>query len=148
MKVIALNDRQRQSIIQMVKPQRNDSYSYQNLNLLTAVSDENNGVYLTETHYLSSDILRTGTRSHTHQYALLTPLGCFPIWCKEVAGEYTGVSSPLPDLLPDRAILELIQYYHDSFSERFRLKIKLQDGIALDDMGFTEWYLTQHYWKH
>lgn len=44
MKVIALNDRQRKKIVKLVKPQRKDLYSYQNLNLLTAVYDDKNTV--------------------------------------------------------------------------------------------------------
>lgn len=44
MKVIALNDRQCKKIVKLVKPQRKDLYSYQNLNLLTAVYDDKNTV--------------------------------------------------------------------------------------------------------
>lgn len=54
MKVIALNDRQRKKIVKLVKPQRKDLYSYQNLNLLTAVYDDKKRIYLTETYYLST----------------------------------------------------------------------------------------------
>lgn len=71
---------------------------------------------------LSAAIQRTDEQYGTHQYALLTPLGCFQIGCKEDAGNYIGVSTPLPILLPSRAVLELIRYYDDSFSERHRLK--------------------------
>lgn len=146
MKVVALNDKQRQKIVKLVKPQR-DLYSYQNLNLLTAVYDENKRLYLTETYCLSAAIQRTDERFDTHQYALLTPLGCFQVSCKKAGGSYKGVSSPLPILLSGRAVLELIQYYNNSISERLQLKKELQNGMELGDMGFTEWYLTQYYWK-
>lgn len=147
MKIVPLSDKQRRKIIQLVKPQRKDLYSYQNLNLLTAVYDENKGLYLTETYYLSAAIQRTDERYGTHQYALLTPLGCFQVCCKEDAGTYTPVFSPLPILLPGTRILEMIRYYQNSFSERFRLKKELQKGMELEDVGFTEWYLREHYWK-
>ena len=96
---------------------------------------------------LSAAIQRTDEQYGTHQYALLTPLGCFQIGCKEDAGNYIGVSTPLPILLPSRAVLELIRYYDDSFSERHRLKKELLTGMELGGMGFTEWYLRKHYWK-
>ena len=148
MKVIALNDRQRKKIVKLVKPQRKDLYSHQNLNLLTAVYDDNKRIYLTETYYLSAAIQRTDEQYGAHQYVLLTPLGCFQVGCKEDVGVYKGFSSPLPILLSNRAVLGLIQYYQDSFSERFRLKKELLSGTELGGMDFTEWYLTQHYWKH
>ena len=147
MKVVALNDRQRKKIVRFVKPERNDLYSYQNLNLLTAVYDENKNIYLTEMHYLSAAIQRTEERYGTHQYILLTPLCCFQVGWKEAAGNDQGVFSSLPILLPNRAILDLIQYYQNSFSERFQLKKELLNGMDLGDMGFTEWYLTRYYWK-
>ena len=40
MKIVLLNDKQRNSIIKMAKPTANDYFSYQNLNLLTAVYNE------------------------------------------------------------------------------------------------------------
>lgn len=40
MKVIRLNDKQRKKIVRLVKPQKNEYYSYQNLSLFTAVYDE------------------------------------------------------------------------------------------------------------
>lgn len=96
---------------------------------------------------LSAAIQKTDEQYGTHQYALLTPLGCFQIGCKEDAGNYIGVSTPLPILLPSRAVLELIRYYDDSFSERHRLKKELLTGMELGGMDFTEWYLRKHYWK-
>lgn len=40
MKLIQLNNKQRNAIINMIKPSADDYYSYQNLNLLSAVYDE------------------------------------------------------------------------------------------------------------
>ena len=40
MKTVLLNDKQRKKIVNLVKPKESDYYSYQNLNLLTAVHDE------------------------------------------------------------------------------------------------------------
>lgn len=50
---VLLNDNQRKKIVDLVKPKENDYYSYQNLNLLTAVYDENTKIYLTLAYYLS-----------------------------------------------------------------------------------------------
>ena len=44
MKWILLDDKLRQRIIKKVKPQKDDYFSYQNLNLLTGVLDEESGV--------------------------------------------------------------------------------------------------------
>ena len=60
MKWILLNDELRQRIIKKVKPQNDDYFSYQNLNLLTGVLDEESGVILTKTYALSEGLKRCG----------------------------------------------------------------------------------------
>lgn len=40
MKIVQLNEKQRKAIVKLVKPERKDLYSYQNLNLSSAVYDE------------------------------------------------------------------------------------------------------------
>ena len=52
MKTVLLNDKQRKKIVNLVRPKKNDYYSYQNLNLLTAVFDEDTKIYLTLAYYL------------------------------------------------------------------------------------------------
>lgn len=146
MKVTALNEQQRKKIVKSVRPKRDDLYSYQNLNLLTAVCDENKIIYLTEIYYLSAAIQRTDEQYGTHKYVLLTPIGCFQVKCKEDAGNNIVYSTPLPILLPKGTVSEMIQYYQNSFSERFQLKKHLISDSDFRGMDFTEWYLTHYYW--
>lgn len=146
MKVTALNEQQRKKIVKSVNPKRDDPYSYQNLNLLTAVRDENKRFYLTEIYYLSAAIQRTDEQYSTHKYALLTPWGCFQVKCKEDAGNNIVYPTPLSILLPRGTLSEMIQYYQNSFSERFQFKKYLISGLDFQDMDFTEWYLTHFYW--
>lgn len=88
---VLLNDNQRKKIVDLVKPKENDYYSYQNLNLLTAVYDENTKIYLTLAYYLSSSIRRTDEHYDDYSYVLLTPMGNYFVGCKEEAGNYTGI---------------------------------------------------------
>ena len=146
MKIVPLSEKQRRKIIKLVKPRKNDMNSYQNLNLLTAVYDEDKKTYLTAAYYMSAAIKRTDERYNDIQYVLLTPLGCFRVSCKESAGKYTSVFSPLPLLLSSRKITEMIQYYNDNFSERRRLGKEIKKDIVSEDVDFTEWYLDK-YWS-
>lgn len=146
MKIVPLSEKQRRKIIKLVKPRKNDMNSYQNLNLLTAVYDEDKKTYLTATYYMSAAIKRTDERYNDIQYVLLTPLGCFSVSCKESAGKYTSVFSPLPLLLSSRKITEMIQYYNNNFSERRRLEKEIKKDIVSEDVDFTEWYLDK-YWS-
>ena len=70
MKTVLLNDKQRKKIVNLVRPKENDYYSYQNLNLLTAVFDEDTKIYLTLAYYLSSSIKRTD--EHYDDYTYVT----------------------------------------------------------------------------
>ena len=146
MKIVPLSEKQRRKIIKLVKPRKNDMNSYQNLNLLTAVYDEDKKTYLTAAYYMSAAIKRTDEQYSDALYVLLTPLGCFRVSCKESAGQYTGVFSPLPFLLSSKKILEMIQYYNDNFSERRRLGKEIKKDIVSEDVDFTEWYLDK-YWS-
>lgn len=141
MTIVPLSERQRRRIIRLVKPQKKDLYSYRNLNLLTAVWDEEKNVYLTAAYFLSESIRRTGEQYNEYVYILITALGCFHVRCRKAAGKYTGISSPLPFLLSGRKLLEMIQYYDDSFPERFRLEKEIKGSMVPAGMGFTEWYL-------
>lgn len=147
MKIILLNDKQRKAIINMVKPTKRDYFSYQNLNLLTAVYDEEKNVCLTVTRFMSSAI--TGMDSHydEYSYALLTPLGCFSVSCTESAGKYSDIFSPLPLFISGKKISEMIEYYHCSFSERRALEKEAVKDIDTGNSGFTEWYLEKNYFK-
>lgn len=147
MKIVLLDDKQRKKIVNLIKPKENDYYSYQNLNLLTAVYDENTKMYLTLAYYLSSSIKRTDEHYDDYSYVLLTPLGNYFVSCKEEAGNYKGIFSPLPILISNKKILEMIQYYRNSFSERFHMKKEAEKEMDLGGKGFTEWYLEKNYFE-
>ncbi|MBP0957155.1 MAG: hypothetical protein J5997_07300 [Oscillospiraceae bacterium] len=144
MKIILLNDKQRKAIINMVKPSAGDYFSYQNLNLLTAVYYDEKRVCLTITRYMSSAITRMGNHCDEYSFALLTSLGCFSVSCTESAGKYSGIFSPLPLFISGEKIAEMIQYYHDSFSQRRALEKEAVKDIDTGGSGFTEWYLEKN----
>lgn len=147
MKIILLNDVQRNKIIKYVKPSKNDYYSYQNLDLLTAVSDDAGKYILTMSYYLSSSIRRMDDNYDECKYVLLTGLGCFSVSCIEAGGKYSGVFSPLPILISNNDILKMIRYYSDGFSERRALQRKAKSEIDTGNKGFTEWYLENYYFN-
>lgn len=145
MKTVLLDDKQRNKIIRAVKPEANDYFSYQNLNLLTAVYDEEKNIYLTLSRFMSSAITRTGDNRDEYCFVLLTTVGCFTVSCYERAEEYSGVYSPLPLLITNNKILEMIKYYRESFSERRALQKEAEKDIDTGNKSFTEWYLEQYY---
>lgn len=147
MKTVLLNDKQRKKIVNLVKPKESDYYSYQNLNLLTAVHDEDKKIYITLAYYLSSSIKRTDEHYDDYSYVLLTPMGNYFVGCKEKAGNYTVIFSPIAFLISNKKIREMIEYYKHSFSERFKLKKEVGKEMDLGGKGFTEWYLEKHYFE-
>ena len=146
MKIVRLNDKQRNSIIKMVKPKASDFYSYQNLDLLTAAYDEK--YYLTRTSFMSSAIARTDSRSNEYSYALLTPLGCFSVSCVESAGKYSGIFSPLPVIISSDRIKKLIEFYENSVSERRAIAREAKSEIDAENKSFTEWCLEKSFEKN
>lgn len=145
MKIILLNDKQRKAIINMVKPTEKDYFSYQNLNLLTAVYDEEKNVCLTVTRFMSSAITRMDSHYDEYSYALLTPLGCFSVSCTESAGKYSNIFSPLPLFISGQKIAEMIAYYNDNRSQRRDLANEAVKDIDTSLYSYTEWYLKKHY---
>lgn len=146
MKIIILNNKQRKRIVKNVKPNKKDFYSYQNLDLLTAVSDDDEKFILTMAYYLSSSIRRTDENYDEYKYVLLTKLGVFNVSCISTAGEYTGVHSPLPLLISNEDILEMIRYYCSGYSERRNLRKQEEKKMDLEGKDYTEWYLEKNYW--
>ena len=131
----------------MVKPKANDYFSYQNLNLLTAVFDEEKKIYLTLVYYMSSFIRRDGNCSHDYSYIMLTPLGDYFVGCTKKAGEYTDIFSPLPTLISNEEILEMMRYYSKTTLERLSLGEEMTKDFDLGGKDFTEWYLENHYFS-
>lgn len=147
MKAVLLNDKQRNKIIRAVKLSKRDFFSYQNLNLLTAVYDEEKNIYLTLSHYMSPAITRSGENCEEYSFVMLTPLGCFTVRCTNRAGKYSGIFSPLPVLVSGQKIQEMIRYYDDSFSERRLLEKEAKSKVDTGEKSFTEWYLEKHFFE-
>lgn len=147
MKIVLLNDKQRRAVVNMVKPSEKDYFSYQNLHLLTAVYDEEKKAYLTITRYMSSAIMRLDSHYDEYSFALLTGMGCFSVSGIKASGKYSGIFSPLPVIISNQKILEMIEYYDSSFSERRALEREAIKDYDTGDIGFTEWYLNKYYFK-
>ena len=148
MKLVLLNDKQRDKIIRAVKPVESDYFSYQNLKLLTAIYDEETNIYLTLSRFMSSAIARTDDNCDVYTFVLLTPIGCFTVSCNERAGEYSRVLSPIPLLISGKRIQEMIGTYSESFSERRALEKEAKNRLDLGNKSFTEWYLEKYYFTH
>lgn len=141
MKIIILDDEQRKRIVNVVKPSKRDSFSYQNLDLLTAVLDEQTGNILTRTYFLSSAIRRTDETYDEYRFVLLTDKGDFIIPCCNTRGVYAGIRSPFPMQVSNGTVHEMIEYYEKSFSERWDMSVTEEKKMSLGNKTFTEWYL-------
>ncbi|MDE6733713.1 MAG: hypothetical protein K2J77_12675 [Oscillospiraceae bacterium] len=148
MKVILLNETQRQRIVHTVKPKKRDHMSYMNLNLLTAVCDDESGNVLTLTYFLSESIRRSGGLFDEYKFVLLTEHDSFSVNCIEhysstAKAEKWEIKNPCPSIISDQKLLEMIQHYENSYSERSEMT-KQQIGAYYDE-HFIERYLTENY---
>lgn len=140
MKIIALNDAQRNKIVKLVKPDKKSLYSWQNLDLLTAVSDDSGKYVLTMAYYLSASIRRTDDIDDEYKFVLLTKLGGFMVSGRENAGKYSGFFSPLPFLISNKKLKEMIEFYFSCVSERRSLRKQLLSEMNFEGNDFTEWF--------
>lgn len=153
MKAILLNEMQRQRIVQMVKPKKIDTMSYMNLDLVTAVCDEESGNILTLIYCLSESIRRSDDPFDEYKFVLLTENDSFSIYCKQyfyrvyAAGKAKEwyIENPCPLIVSDQKLLEMIKYYESSFFERREMAKKLLG--AYYDKQFIEQYLTENYFE-
>lgn len=113
MKIVKLTDAQRRKIVRAVKPSLEDIYSYQNLNLVSAVYNEEYGFYLTMTYYLSQTISRCNDYDE-YRFILLFKVGSAVIHIKN---KDCSVSRGVL-WIPKSVLQDAIKYYEDSFTER------------------------------
>jgi len=152
MKCILLSEKTRKRIVRKVKPKRNDFYSFQSLNLLTGVLDEESGVILTGIYYLSESVKKSGDdfddtgfiiigKEHTHRVFFRTYL----------RGEkYRDLSSPCPEIISDEKLLAMIKYYNSTYSERAALEKEsdeYKESRSSFYRNFTDMYLNRNYFK-
>ena len=141
MKVILLNDDQRKRIIEKVQPSLRNMYSYQNLDLLTAVLNEKTGNILTLTYYLSAAIKRTDETNNDYRFILLTDKGDVTVSWYEGENVYVENSSPISKQISTEEVKELIAFYENRFSERWDMRMMEEKKLGLKEKKFTEWYL-------
>lgn len=148
MKPAALSDKQRNRIIRHIRPEKDDYFSYQNLNLLTGVEDEETGKVLTCVYYLSTSISRMPGSNDEYHYILLGKLGAYVFPCSKIPGHEMKVKSPFPAIISDEKLEEMVRYYENSYSERRELGEKVAEKAGVSRYAFTSWYLETYFWKH
>lgn len=150
MKWILLDDTLRKRIIKKVQPQKNDFFSYQNLNLLTGVLDEESGVILTKTYALSEGLKRCGNDFDDAAYIILTEHLSFLLTCGEYfSGEhFRNIKSPCPTAISDSRLLEMLNFYFDNFRDGYKLKkqaFERGEFSGFKSYNFPEQYLEKYY---
>ncbi len=112
-------------IVETVKPRKSDRMSYQNLNLLYGVYDDENDLFVTLCYYLSDAIRRTGGPDE-YRYAVVSKNESFvfPTDVRDLPG--TRVND----------IWRAIRLY-DNFKERmaFKKQIEAKEGISFYDLN-------------
>lgn len=152
MRWVLLDEKTRRRIIRKAAPQKDDFYTYQNLNLLTGVYDEESGVILTKTYYLSEGLKRCGDAYDSAAYIILTKHLSFMLRCGEYFdGEmFRNIKSPCPVKLSDSRLLEMLNFYNENASERVALAkqaFETEEYSGYTRYGFTEQYLERNYFK-
>lgn len=145
MKAILLNNEQRNRIISVAQPRKYDSLSRQNLNLMTAVMDEETGYILTLTFYLSCSISRVDNTDE-YTYILLTDEGDFLIPCNTRISSCEGSDSLLQEKKTKESIDEMIDFYKETYQVRSDMKNKELEKVDLGGRNFTDWYLETYYY--
>lgn len=153
MKWILLDDTLRKRIIKKVQPQKEDFISYQNLNLLTGVLDEESGVILTKAYALSEGLKRCGDDFDDAAYIILTKHLSFLLKCGEYfPGErFRNIKSPCPIAISDSLLLEMLNFYADNWKVGYELKKQAFENGEYAQYGrwynFTEQYLNKNYFR-
>lgn len=147
MRFVLLNDIQRREIVNAVTPSSKDKFSYQNLNLLTAVYDEETNSFLTCTYYLSEFIKRSEIADpyDDKKFVLLTDNNVCTFGVNEyLHGErYRKIISPVPSVVSSEKLLEMIQYYDKKADEKFGL---IKSLAAQENKSESEYYhFTEEY---
>lgn len=141
MKIVILTDSQRKMLIRNLRPSLDDPFSYQNLNLLTAVYDPEKKFYLTGASFLSGAIRRDGDPADQHCFAVWKHWYCHKFFCKQLQGEYIPQNTiPIPGI-SEEDILSAIAFYDDEYLARKELGKKEAGKYGVGYYGFAKWYL-------
>ncbi|MCQ2465603.1 MAG: hypothetical protein MJ095_08480 [Oscillospiraceae bacterium] len=152
MKCTLLTDENRKRIVQKVKPDKNRFSSFQYLNLLSGVTDEESGIILTRIYFKNEAAGKNGERYDDAGFIILGKEKCFSVFIREYYhGErYRYIKSPCPELISDEELLNMIMYYNSTFSERARIEKQseeYQKAYTSFYRNFTDMYLNQGYFR-
>lgn len=153
MKCILLTEEERKRIVRKVKPRKDSFASFQYLNLLSAVSDEENEITLTRVFFRNDPSKKAEEAFSEVGYILLGREASFSVFIREyLHGErYRNIKSPCPELVSDSRLLEMIKYYNGSYALRTRIEKKsdeYQKAYYSFYRNFTDMYLNREYFKH
>lgn len=148
LKHVLIDEHLRKRIIRFVKPEERSCLSYQNLDLLTAVYDDENDFYLVLTYFVSECIKRCDDNFDDSEYAVAKNGRIFKISCKEYHyGKKIAISyNERPDILSNELAVAAILYWNQNYSERENLRDSLQEQ-GIDTYGFTKNYLKENFWR-
>lgn len=152
MKCTLLSDESRKRIVRKVKPKRSSFTSFQYLNLLSGVTDEETGIILTRIFFMSESMRKSGEAFDEAGFIVLGREKSFSVFIKEYYhGErYRHLKSPCPEMISDSRLLEMIKYYNSTYSERARLEKQseeYQKAYLSFYRNFTDMYLNQNYFS-
>lgn len=150
MKCILLSEELRKRIVHKVKPKRSSFTSFQYLNLLSGVTDEEKSITLTRIYFMSEAIRKSGDAYDEAGFIVLAPEKSFSVFFREYYhGErYRHIKSPCPELISDSELLEMIKYYNSTFSERAKIEKQseeYQKAYLSFYRNYTDMYLNQEY---
>lgn len=110
MNTVILSDEQRKRIIEYAKPTKFFS-TYQNMNLISAVCDDNQTKYLAIIDFLSEHVRRTGDDYDNYTFVLLTNSGEYGISVIIYYDSTIKITNRLPDGVTEQELIEMIQFY-------------------------------------
>lgn len=144
LKTVLMDEPMRRRIVEFLQPAQQDFYSYQNLDLLTAVYDDVHDFYLVLSYFLSEGIKRCGDDFDDVRYVVITKNAVFSV--SGARYHKGGVSLAVQDQVIRKGLLQLAALYHDeNYQERSTLTAPLK-AQGTKTHRFTEDYLKEHFW--
>lgn len=145
MKPVLLEESQRKKLLKASGASLDSIYSYQNLNLLTAVYDEGKKFYLTCLYFLSTSISQG--EEDEYRFALISSLGTVhTLSCTRKGGEYMGIHSLIPGISGED-VLRAVRAYDDSIFQRREMEKAEKKRLGADGSYFAKWYMEQQGYK-
>lgn len=144
LKTVLIDESMRRRIVEFVQPTQRDYFSYQNLNLLTAIYDDVHDFYLVQTYFLSECIKRCGDDFDDVRYAVIMKDNIFSV--SGFRYRSGGVSISPQNLPLRKGILTLAALYEDENYREYTAVTAPLKAQGVDIHHFTENYLKEHFW--